>query len=46
MSRELYSKLDNVIAMFNKFIEGNHSGAEREDTNVRSEWNGLKGMLE
>lgn len=46
MSKELYAKLDSVIAMFSKFIDSNHSGTEREDQQVRSEWNSLKGMLE
>jgi len=46
MSKELYSKLDSVITMFGRFIDGNHVSTEQEDQQVRSEWVTLKGMLE
>jgi hypothetical protein len=46
MSKELYSKLDSVIAMFNKFIDTNHSTTEKEDQAVKTEWASLKNLLE
>lgn len=46
MSEQLDFKLDKLISMFNRFIEENHNGGDKDDRQVKTEWLTLKGFLE
>jgi hypothetical protein len=45
MNKQLYSKFDNVIAIFNKFVENNHTTAEKEDQLTKTQWTNLKNLF-
>lgn len=42
----MYAKLDAVVSLFSKYIESSHSGTDKDDMYVKSEWNTIRNLLE